>query len=135
MQKPLKISENVVVMSKSFSADTLAVTDSLWSEIDRKYGDFSGRTLISSFSFDDDWPTWEIHPAGDEIVCLLSGRARMILASPDGDVSIMLDEPGTFVVVPRNTWHTAKVDTPTSMLFFTPGEGTINAEQPDRGEP
>lgn len=133
MPNPLKLSENVVIISKTFDADTLAVTDSLWSEIDDKYGDFSGRTLISSFAFDEDWPTWEIHPAGDEIVCLLSGKAEMILARPKGDVSVALDEPGQFVVVPRNTWHTAKVDTPTTMLFFTPGEGTLNAEQPDRG--
>ena len=37
-----------------------------------------------------------------------------------------------FAIVPRNTWHTARVTSPTTMLFITPGEGTLNAEQPDR---
>ena len=34
------------------------------------------------------------------------------------------------VVVPKNTWHTALTDTDCAMLFITPGEGTINAEEP-----
>ena len=41
-----------------------------------------------------------------------------------------LDTPGSFVVVPKNTWNTAKVHAPTTMLFVTPGEGTENRESP-----
>jgi quercetin dioxygenase-like cupin family protein len=37
-----------------------------------------------------------------------------------------LGEPGAFIVVPRGTWHTARISTPTSMLFVTPGQGTEN---------
>ncbi len=84
--------------------------------------------LIASFSFDDDWPTWETHPNGDEVACLTSGDAELILATEDGEQSVRLDTPGSFVVVPKNTWHTAKVHTPTKMLFVTPGEGTENRE-------
>ncbi len=40
------------------------------------------------------------------------------------------DLRSTFVVVPKNTWHTAKVHAPTMMLFVTPGEGTENRESP-----
>ena len=133
MHEAHRLADNVIIVSKNFDAETLAVTESLWSEIDDRFGDFSGRTLISAFSFDEDWPTWEVHPAGDEIVYLLSGAVNMVLALPEGDRSIKLDEPGHFVIVPRNTWHTARINVPTSMLFITPGEGTLNAEQPDRG--
>lgn len=133
MHEPRRLDQNVVIVSADFEAEALGVTDRLWSDIDDKYGDFAGRTLISTFSFDDDWPTWEVHPAGDEFVYLLAGKVEMILALPRGDTSVTLDEPGHFVIVPRNTWHTAKVDAPTSMLFITPGEGTVNAEQPERG--
>jgi quercetin dioxygenase-like cupin family protein len=50
-----------------------------------------------------------------------------------GDECVRLSEPGTFVIVPKNTWHTARIHAPTRMLFVTPGEGTVNAEQPERG--
>ena len=36
-------------------------------------------------------------------------------------------------VVPQNTWHTARVRSNAVMMFVTPGEGTINAEEPVRG--
>ena len=63
---------------------------------------------------------------------LMAGDAEMILAMPGGDESVRLTEPGSFVIVPRGTWHTAKVHSPTQMLFITPGQGTENREQPVR---
>jgi len=134
MSKPLSMDSNVVIVDRGFDASIVEVTDSLWAELDEKYGDFAGRSLISCFSFDADWPTWEVHPAGDEFVYLLEGDAEMVLAHPEGDEIVRLTEPGTFVIVPKNTWHTARIHAPTRMLFVTPGEGTVNAEQPDRDE-
>ena len=54
----------------------------------------------------------------------------MILRMPAGDESVTLDEAGTYVVVPRDIWHTVKVSEPTRMLFLTPGEGTQNEAEP-----
>jgi len=34
-------------------------------------GDFCGEYLVSTHDFTGDWSTWEIHPKGDEVVCLL----------------------------------------------------------------
>ena len=62
MINPLPLTENSVVVDRDCESTTVAVTDNLWSEIDEKSGDFSGRSLISCFAFDSDWPTWEIHP-------------------------------------------------------------------------
>lgn len=132
MSKPPSMRENVVVVDGGVDAEIIPITDTLWAEIDEKYADFAGRTLISRFEFEADWPTWEVHPAGDEFVVLLSGAAEMILALPGGDASVVLDEPGQFIIVPKNTWHTARVSTPTAMLFVTPGEGTVNADEPER---
>ena len=56
----------------------------------------------------------------------------MILAKESGDESVSLSEPGHFVIVPRGTWHTARVNTEAQMMFITPGEGTENREQPVR---
>jgi mannose-6-phosphate isomerase-like protein (cupin superfamily) len=65
-----------------------------------------------------------MHPAGDEIVCLLSGRASFEFEGR-GHVA-ELSEPGSYVIVPKGTWHTAHTTVPTRMLFITPGEGTQN---------
>ncbi len=127
---PLDLRSSFVVFNRDFLADTVAVTDTIWNDLDERYGDFAGHTLVASFSFDADWPTWEIHPHGDEVVCLVSGDAEMILATQKGKKKVRLATPGSFVVVPRNTWHTAKVHAPTTMLFVTPGQGTQNSETP-----
>ncbi len=124
------IRSSFVVVNKVLLADVVSVTDTIWSDLDEKFGDFAGHSLIASFSFDDDWPTWEVHPEGDEFTCLLSGDADMILDTDEGEQRVRLNAPGSFVIVPKGTWHTAKVHAPTSMLFVTPGQGTGNREQP-----
>ena len=68
----------------------------------------------------------ERHPAGDEIVCLLSGDVKMVLDRGGAEEVAGLRDPGSYVVVPKGTWHTARTSVPTRMLFVTPGEGTEN---------
>ena len=132
MKEALQIATSFVVMSDDFDADVVTVSEKLYEELDATYGDFAGRTLISCHSFEDDWPTWEVHPKGDEFVVLLSGDVDMVLAGEDGDETLRLSQPGAFVIVPRGVWHTAKVREPAAMLFVTPGEGTENRAEPDR---
>jgi len=97
-----------------------------WPQLMRgELGDFHQEYLVSTAQYGADWPSWEMHPNGDEIVCLLSGAATMILEAPDGSRSeLPLTEPGSFAFVPRHHWHTAKISVASSMLFITPGEGT-----------
>ena len=132
MKEALQIAASFVVMSDDFDADVVTVSEKLYEELDATYGDFAGRTLISCHSFEDDWPTWEVHPKGDEFVVLLSGDVDMVLAGEDGDETLRLSEAGAFVIVPRGVWHTAKVREPATMLFVTPGEGTENRAEPER---
>ncbi|MDH3747025.1 MAG: hypothetical protein OER97_02365 [Gammaproteobacteria bacterium] len=132
MATPKQLDSTFVVTDSNFVAETIGVTDTIWADIDATYGDFKGRTLISSFAFADAWPTWEMHPAGDEFVCLLDGDVEMTLALPDGDKTVRLSESGAFVLVPKGIWHTANPHRPTRMLFVTPGQGTENREQPVR---
>jgi quercetin dioxygenase-like cupin family protein len=94
--------------------------------LDRRFGGFKGHVLVSSFAFDSDWPSWERHPAGDELVCLLSGEVELVLELENRHEVARLKKAGEFVLVPRNTWHTARTSVPTKMLFVTPGEGTEN---------
>ena len=133
MGQALRLASNFVVLNDEFKADTVEVTPELYERLDDEYKEIAGHLLISSYAFDDDWSTWEVHPAGDEFVILVSGDADLVLARDDGDETIRMTEPGTFVIVPQNTWHTAKIRRHSVMMFITPGEGTVKAEAPVRG--
>ena len=68
---------------------------------------------------DADWTTWERPPHGDEVVVCLAGRAT--IQWEDGSVEL---GPGTAMVNPAGSWHTADVHEPTRLLTITPGAGT-----------
>ncbi|GGZ72238.1 hypothetical protein GCM10008101_28220 [Lysobacter xinjiangensis] len=80
--------------------------------------------LMSAFTFDGSWSTWERHPSGDELVMLLSGSVTLVLEAEGGETSVGLASPGDYVVVPCGTWHTARTAVTTTLLFLTPGAGT-----------
>ncbi|MGI9203230.1 MAG: cupin domain-containing protein [Woeseiaceae bacterium] len=130
MTESATIESTFVVINPALQAEGVAVTNTLFSELEQQYDNFKGHMLISSFSFDEDWPTWEMHPHGDEFVCLLSGDVELLLRGPAGEQKVRLRSPGSFVIVPKNTWHKAKVNSPAKMIFVTPGQGTENRESP-----
>lgn len=134
MGQAVRLASNFVVLDDRFRANVVEVTPALYERLDEDYKDFAGRLLISSYAFDEDWRTWEVHPAGDEFVILVSGDVDLVLARDDGDEITRMTEPGTFVIVPQNTWHTARIRHPAVMMFITPGEGTVNAAEPERGD-
>ena len=109
------------------SALPIEVTPSFWPELtsDQRPELDPGR-LVMQFDFNEDWSTWEMHPAGDEVVVLLSGTALFVLDVNGREEHVQLSVPGEFVMVPRGVWHTARIATRASMLFITPGEGTEN---------
>ena len=111
------------------------ISDRFYEELDEDFSDFQGHVLISQFSFDEPWGVWEMHPKGDELVYLLSGSTEFILHDGNEIVErVEVNEPGSYVVVPKGMWHTANPKEATTMFFVTPGEGTVNALQPG-GEP
>jgi mannose-6-phosphate isomerase-like protein (cupin superfamily) len=120
--KPHDLASTFVVLQPDQAAVPVAVTPTIWQELDQRFDGFKGRVLVSCFSFDSDWDSWEMHPAGDEIVCLLSGRASFEFEGR-GHVA-ELSTPGSYVIVPKGTWHIAHTSVPTKMLFITPGQGT-----------
>lgn len=118
----MNLESTFVVVQPDQSAVPIAVTPTIYEELGRRFDAFKGRVLVSCYRFETDWETWEMHPAGDEIVCLLSGRAAFEFEGRG--IVAELSEPGSFVIVPRGTWHTARTAVPTAMLFITPGEAT-----------
>ena len=120
------IRRDFVVMQPDKTAAIEAADEGLYERLDANYQDFHGHELIACHDFSEDWPTWEIHPHGDEFVMLMSGEVTLTLLVDDEPQRTTLSREGEYVIVPRNTWHTAATSVPTRMLFVTPGEGTLN---------
>lgn len=128
-QKPLDLKSTFAVLAPGGAVHPVDVTPTLYPDLDARFDGFKGCHLVACHTFEADWPTWEIHPAGDEIVCLLSGEARMVLEQGGAEVAVDLREPGAYVIIPKATWHTARIATAVTLLFITPGEGTQNRDK------
>lgn len=79
--------------------------------------------LLSALSMNADWTNWEMHPAGDEVLCMIEGSATFLLELAGGVQSITLSA-GRVLVIPSGVWHTAKVSEPARLLAITMGQGT-----------
>jgi len=85
-------------------------------------GSEKGR-LLSMLSMNADWQNWEMHPAGDEILFMLEGNATFVLELASGLREVVLSA-GRLLVMPKGTWHTARVGEPSRLLAITAGQGT-----------
>ena len=101
MNLALDLASTFVVIDPDHSATPVAVTPTIFEELDRRFDQFKGRLLVSSFSFDQSWSTWERHPAGDEIVCLLSGEVTLALDRNGIEELVHLRQHGAFAIVPK----------------------------------
>ena len=119
-----------VILSPSGEATPKAVTPAFYEELDREFEGFAGHVLVSQHAFAEAWPSWEMHPKGDEMVYLLSGDIDFVLWQEGRERIVRVERPGSYILVPKGTWHTARPRRPTVMLFMTPGEGTRHAEAP-----
>jgi quercetin dioxygenase-like cupin family protein len=79
--------------------------------------------LVSMYTFDESWSTWEMHPDGDELVLCVDGQLTLH-QEIDGSRRTVTLRRGEAVVNPPGAWHTADVDTPATALFITAGRGT-----------
>ena len=79
--------------------------------------------LMGSTDQSKDWDHWERHPAGDEILTLLSGDMIIVLETDGGEQRAAI-RPGETFIVPRGVWHRGIVTAPGRLMFVTPGAGT-----------
>ena len=79
--------------------------------------------LVGVHPLTADWPHWEMHPKGHEVLVFLEGRVEMTLEQ-DGQRRVVEVGPGSTLVIPPGAWHTARVIEPGRMLGITYGEGT-----------
>jgi hypothetical protein len=66
---------------------------------------------------------WEMHPDGDEVLTLLSGRFDVILED-EGVERVIALTPGKSAIVPQGVWHRMVIHEPGELLFLTPGDAT-----------
>ncbi|MGC4027303.1 MAG: cupin domain-containing protein [Steroidobacteraceae bacterium] len=103
----------------------IPLSESFWGEVTAgEHPELEQGRLMSAFTFSEPWAVWERHPAGEELVMLLMGTATLILEESGREQTIQLSSPGSYVVVPKNVWHTARTNASVTMLFLTPGAGT-----------
>jgi mannose-6-phosphate isomerase-like protein (cupin superfamily) len=104
------------------AAVAVEVDADFWEKIDTR-PELHGGRLVGTFHNAADWSVWEMHPAGDEVVCLLSGAIDVVLEAESGERTVSL-EAGETCIVPRGVWHTANVRSPGDTLHITRGTGT-----------
>jgi mannose-6-phosphate isomerase-like protein (cupin superfamily) len=117
------LTENYLSLDKTGEIRRLAGGDEFWSLPGEEIEKFGKDWLITEFSFNEDWKSWEMHPNGEEIVYMLSGAMDLILEKDGERQTFELRSKG-LVIVPRGAWHTAKVFEPSNVLVITRGEET-----------
>jgi mannose-6-phosphate isomerase-like protein (cupin superfamily) len=82
--------------------------------------------LVSQYSFTESWTSWEVHPAGAEVVICIGGGIALIQQFTDGREERVTLGPGDYAVNPPGVWHTADVapGVEATCIFITSGEGT-----------
>ena len=118
------------ILAPDGTATVKTVSPAFYQELDSEFDGFAGHVLVQRHAFDAAWQAWERHPAGDEYVYLIAGDVDFVLWREGREEIVRISLPGSYVVVPRGVWHTARPHAPTTMLFITPGEGTDHTETP-----
>jgi mannose-6-phosphate isomerase-like protein (cupin superfamily) len=80
--------------------------------------------LVSQYTFTESWASWEMHPAGEEVVICVSGRMILVQEQENGHREEVPLAAGEYAINPAGVWHTADVTEPASAIFITCGEGT-----------
>lgn len=82
--------------------------------------------LVSFHTFTESWTSWEMHPAGDEVVVCTAGEMTLIQEARSGETTRVTLRAGEYAVNPPGVWHTADVSGQATALFITSGLGTAH---------
>lgn len=96
---------------------------------ERHADDLDEGRLVSLYRFEKPWTSWEMHPAGEEVVCCIQGQLILHQELPDGSKTSYELGPGDYAINPRGAWHTADADAPVVALFITAGKGTSHRQR------
>lgn len=123
------LTKNFLHVADGPEVTVIPVTADFWQRLQTRTDLHAGR-MITAYHFSDSWDSWEVHPAGDEVVTMASGAMDLWLELPElphgpkkGPKKVELRDQGT-VIIPAGIWHTADVLEPSFGIFITRGEGT-----------
>jgi quercetin dioxygenase-like cupin family protein len=85
--------------------------------------------LVSMYRFTESWPSWEMHPAGAEVVLCTAGAMTLHQEFPDGRTATVTLGPGDYTINPPGVWHTADIEGEATAVFITVGAGTENRQR------
>jgi len=71
-------------------------------------------------------PPWELHTGGDELLQVLSGRTRLTIREPGGEIVRDLNA-GDLAIVPKGCWHNNDAPAGVTVLYMTPMTGNRNS--------
>lgn len=80
--------------------------------------------LVSMHTFTEGWDTWEMHPAGSEVVICTAGEMALTQEFPDGSRQQMTLGAGDYAINPAGVWHIADIEKSATAIFITCGEDT-----------
>ena len=124
---PFDLTSTCLRLRPDASVESLALGGSFWQRMSAgELGNFHNEYLVTLHTYSDNWPQWEMHPNGDEVVCLISGAVDFVLGDDARSRTVQLRGAGEYVVVTRGTWHTARPLVASTLLFITAGEGTLH---------
>ena len=127
MAKVRRLAENWVHLGLGATAVPQPPFDGMeWYEAygNRHAADGREGRLVSQHTFTEGWPTWEMHPLGDEMVICTSGEMVLRQEFPDGRQVEVTLRAGEYAINPPGVWHIADIETEATAVFITAGEGT-----------
>ena len=98
------------------------------------YEDYGARTaadgtegrLVGMHTFTENWASWEMHPAGAEVVLCVAGEMTLIQQFPGDREERVTIRAGEYAINPPGVWHSADICGEATAVFITAGFGTDN---------
>jgi mannose-6-phosphate isomerase-like protein (cupin superfamily) len=109
--------------TQAHGIETYEAGDGFWADLMSEQLRLSGRLVGCVHMQEGQLDHWERHPAGDELLLLLSGALTIVLEVGGGEREVILTAGGAFVV-PQGVWHTFRIAEASDLVFATPGDGT-----------
>jgi mannose-6-phosphate isomerase-like protein (cupin superfamily) len=114
MSKPWKFdpSVNTIGVDRRFAATAIPERPDPPVEVD-------GATFGVAMMTENSPHNGEMHPDGDEVLYLVSGRVRVVF--PDDEHDDIDVAPGDGLIIPQGTWHRVDILAPSCIVYLTPG--------------
>lgn len=124
MTKPLRINPmtHTVGLTRGFTASKMP-------ERPDPPVPFSGLTFGVATMSENSPHGGEIHPDGDEVLYLISGRVNVVFLDCDEDDAEV--NPGEILIVPKGMWHRVDIIEPSQIVYLTPGPNNRFRPVPD----